>query len=306
MIAISFEQKVGLISILLAAALIVIGFLSGDVGTLSNLFIIAMLIVIITTFTLKYAHRVWLKSLEAQFPNFVRDLADSIRSGMSLKEAITLASKANYGKLSDEVKAMAGRLSWGTSVSRVLDIFAKKTSGSTLIGEAIKIMKEGHQSGGNFAATLDAIARNIIAFKELEADRASMARSHVAIMYGIFFMFLGIAVMIIFIMVPMIKSQPTVTGTFGLTFSNPCQNIHTFPCDYFSILGYVFDIKPGISQYYTSLYFTAVIIQGIFTGLIAGQLGESSVLAGSKHALIMAMSAFGVFLFLTKAGLIPL
>ncbi len=288
-----------------AAALIVIGFLSGDAATLANLFIISVLMVVITVFVIKYTHRMWLKALESQFPNFVRDLADSIRSGMSMKEAITLASKANYGKLSEEVRSMAGRLSWGTTVPRVLDIFGKRTAGSRLIAEALTIIKEAHHSGGNVAAALDAVARDMMAFKELEAERESMARGHVAIMYGIFFMFLGISIMIIFIMVPMLKAQPQGAPMFGLSFTNPCENVRTFPCDYFMALGAAFNMPPGITLYYTSLFFTAVLIQGIFTGLIAGQLGESSVVAGSKHALIMAISALGVFLFLTKAGLIP-
>jgi uncharacterized transporter YbjL len=48
-----------------------------------------------------------------------------------------------------------------------------------------------------------------------------------------------------------------------------------------------------------------VRVQGIFTGLIAGQLGENSPISGVKHSIIMSFTAVGVFLFLAKIGLFP-
>ena len=143
--------------------------------------------------------------------------------------------------------------------------------------------------------------------ESVEAERESLVKQHVMIMYGIFFMFLGIAIMIIFVMVPMIQAQPEVTsGAFGLQFSNPCAGAGFFPCNFFNSLGILFEIPQGITLYYTSLFFTIVIIQGLFSGLIAGQLGENSIMAGTKHSLIMVTVALGVFLFLAKTGMLPI
>ena len=49
-------------------------------------------------------------------------------------------------------------------------------------------------------------------------------------------------------------------------------------------------IPLGIANYYVAIFFYVVLIQGIFMGLIAGQLGENSITAGSKHSLIMAFT----------------
>jgi flagellar protein FlaJ len=46
------------------------------------------------------------------------------------------------------------------------------------------------------------------------------------------------------------------------------------------------------------------VVQGIFSGLVAGQIGEGSVTAGLKHSSIMTLSGFGILLFLLKAGMI--
>ena len=300
------ERKIIMITTVIALALIIIGTLSGDSALLGNLVIIAIFTVVVPVFISRYLKFAWVRAAEEQFPNFIRDLADSIRSGMSFKEAVGLASRANYGKLSEEVQKMHNRLSWGTSKDRVLEIFGKRVKDSKLITESLNIMKESMTSGGNVAATLDAIARDMLLFKEVEAERESLVSQHVMIMYGIFFMFLGIAIMIIFVMVPMIKAQPEVTtGTFGFQFTNPCAGAGFFPCSYFNSLGILFNMAEGITLYYTALFFTIVLIQGIFSGLIAGQLGENSIIAGSKHSLIMVTVALGVFLFLAKTGMLP-
>jgi len=299
-------QRLMLISVAVALVLIILGLIMGDMALLGNLIIIAIFAVVIPLFLQRYIKFNWIKSLEEQFPNFVRDLADSIRSGMSFKEAIALASRANYGKLTDEVKLMHNKLSWDIPMQRVWDIFGKRVKESKLITEALNIMKESQLSGGNIAATLDSIARDMLLFKEVEAERRSLVHQHVLIMYGIFFMFLGISIMIIFVMVPMIKTQPqAAVGIMGVQFTDPCEGLTIFPCNFFYALGVLFEMPAGITLYYTALFFTVVIIQGIFTGLIAGQLGENSVIAGTKHSLIMVTIALGVFLFFAKAGLFP-
>jgi len=287
--------------------LIVIGLVLGDPAVLGNLIIIAAFIFIVPFFLYRYSHIMRLRSMESQFPNFVRDLADAKRSGMSFKEAINITTKTNYGKLSAEIEKMNNRLSWGTPFIRVLDIFYERVKDSKIITEALHIIKESHKSGGKVADTLESVANDIIMLKEAEAERGSMVKQHVVIMYGIFFMFLGVSIMIINVMVPMIKTQPTfgTGGPLSLQFSDPCQNLGGFPCGFFSAICTLFTVPEGVGCYYIALFFSVVIIQGIFTGLITGQLGENSVVAGSKHSMIMIFSALGVFLFLTKVGFLP-
>ena len=47
-----------------------------------------------------------------------------------------------------------------------------------------------------------------------------------------------------------------------------------------------------------------VVIQGIFAGLVAGQIGENSIVAGLKHSLIMTLSGFSILLILFQSGVI--
>ncbi|MEM5812307.1 MAG: type II secretion system F family protein [Candidatus Aenigmatarchaeota archaeon] len=288
--------------------LIFIGILLGDVPILGNLIIISVFISIVPYVFYKYSKFLWIRGLEEQFPNFIRDLADSTRSGMSLPEAIGIASKANYGKLTPEVQKMHNRLSWGTPFLRVMDIFNESVKDSKIMCEALRIIKHSFETGGSIPDTLDAVSKDIIMLKEAEAERASLVRQQVMIMYGLFFIFLGIAVMIVYVMVPMLKSQAGMTaGISGMAFVfiNPCENGPIFPCGLFSGICSILNVSEGITCYYVAIFFSVVVIQAIFTGLIAGQLSDNSATAGMKHSLIMVFAAVGVFLFFAKTGMFP-
>lgn len=302
------KLKVIILPSIVSIILILIGLLIGDVAVLGNIIILSVFISVIPYFLYKYSKLMWIKSLEAEFPNFVRDLADSARSGMSFPEAVMIASKANYGKLSKEIETMKNKLTWGIPFVRVLDIFAQKVKDSKIITEALSIIKQSYESGGDIPSTLDAVAKDMLMLKEAEIEKESLIKQQVFIMYGIFFMFLGISIIIIYVMVPIIQQtgSMTVSGApMGFSFTNPCEMTTAFPCGFFSGICSILNVSEGIGCYYIALFFCMVIIEGIFTGLIAGQLGENSIVAGGKHSLIMVSVALGVFLFLSKTGFLP-
>lgn len=308
------REKTIIIPIAIGAAVVALSIIFvGDVAVIGNSIIIAMFIAIVPFFLYRYSKYAWLKSLERQFPNFIRDLADSKRSGITLEMAITMSAKTNYGKLSSEIKTMSNKLSWGVSFLRVLEIFEKRVKDSASILEVLHIIKESYKSGGNVVATLDSAARNMNMLREADEERKSVTSEHVMITYGIFFLFLGIVIMIIFILVPMLGGpdidEESELGTDFImqTFTNPCSDLLIiFPCGLFRLTCQMLDVdSESLGCYYISLFFYVLLIQGLSSGLIAGQLGENSVVAGTKHSLIMVSIAVFVFIFLAKLGLFP-
>ncbi|MBR9682467.1 MAG: hypothetical protein GOV02_02225, partial [Candidatus Aenigmarchaeota archaeon] len=53
-----------------------------------------------------------------------------------------------------------------------------------------------------------------------------------------------------------------------------------------------------------ALFISMIVVQGIFTGLVAGQIGEGSAIAGVKHSVIMTASGFAILLLLLQSGVI--
>lgn len=301
------QQKILLISALVSAALIAVGAAIGDSGVLVNLVVISIFVFIAPLFLFRYSEFVWVQAIEKEFPNFIRALADATRSGMSFEESVKIVSRSSFGKMTDEIRRMKNRMDWGTSFLRSLEIFGQRVRRSRLISESLDIIRESYKSGGNVTATLDSIAMNLSMFKEIEQERKSMTKQQVMIMYGIFGMFMGISIITAFVMIPMVQNQQGGSfGGFQLSFSDPCgQNYGSFPCNIFAVTGLLLGREAGIGTYYISLFFSMVLMLAIFTGLIAGQLGENSIIAGAKHSLVMVTATLVVFLFLAKSGLLP-
>ncbi|MCD6496255.1 MAG: type II secretion system F family protein [Candidatus Aenigmarchaeota archaeon] len=311
---IGLKERVLLLPVVIAVSIVAaVAFLVGDASVVGNTIIIAMFIAVVPYFAYRYSKYAWLKGIERQFPNFIRDLADSKRSGMTLENSIKMASKTNYGKLTDEIKKMSNKLSWGVPFLRVLDIFGEKVKESTSITEVLNIIKEVYKSGGNVVATLDSAAVNMNMLREAEEERRNVTSQHVMVTYGIFFMFLGIVIVIIYIFVPMMTtvslggSETDAIASFSSTFSNPCSDLAIpFPCGLFDGTCSMLDVDPyGVGCYYISLFFYVLVIQGLCSGLIAGQLGENSAVAGAKHSMIMVSIAIFIFILLSKIGVFP-
>jgi len=307
----SSQRTIMIVMAAISSVLIITGIAVGDAAILGNIIIIAMFLTAGPYFFFKYSRYMWVKSLELEFPNFVRDLADSVRS-MPLPEALGVVKRSNYGNLSAEIISVHNRMSWGTPFVRALEIFQEKSKSSKVISEALMIIKESYLSGGNMVYTLESVARDLLMLREAEQERSSMLRQHVMVMYAVFFMFLGISLMIIFVMVPMLESQSNIAGAGNFQeqfiFRNPCPpgSAFIFPCGLYIGISTTFGIPPEkVGAYYVSLFFFSLVIQGLFVGLITGQLGENSVIAGVKHSLIMVFITVTMFLFLSKAGLFP-
>jgi flagellar protein FlaJ len=309
------KRTVLLVSTLVAANIIIVGLLIGDPAVMGNLVIIAAFLVAIPYFLFKYSRYAWVKSLEDEFPNFIRDLADSVRS-MPLPQALGVVCRSNYGNLTPEIQSMHNRLTWGTPFIRALEIFKKEARESKLISESLDILAQSYSSGGSMVSTLESISRDLLMLKEANEEKNSVLQQHIIIMYAIFFMFTGIAILIIQVMVPMISSQAGFEvsdspfgGGGGMVFTNPCASSQSipFPCSLFEIIASMFDVPfEKIGAYYLALFFSSVMMQGLFIGLITGELSENSATAGIKHSLIMLITTIMLFMFMSRAGLIPI
>jgi len=310
-ISIDPKRKILLVSLIASLILItLVTFLTQDVGAIVNVGVICLFIVVTPFFIYRYIEFLWLKAVEREMPNFIRDLASLKRSGMTLSEAVKMTSKTNYGKLTPEVQKFSNRLSWGVPFVRSLEIFSKRFKNSKLISEVLGIVKESYMSGGDVASTLDSLSKDMLTLRDVEEERKSIVRQHVMIMYGIFFMFIGISIAIIHVLIPMMIEQPQVAGgeaPLVFSFTDPCADMPIpFPCDLFAVLCVSFNISGGIGCYYVALFFSVLIVLAVFLGLIAGQLGDNSVIAGVKHSLIMLASVFVIFMFLVRLGLLPI
>ncbi|MEM5799425.1 MAG: type II secretion system F family protein [Candidatus Aenigmatarchaeota archaeon] len=306
------RTKTLIISLLIGLVLIIFGLILSDIGILGNLIILSVFIIVVPQFLMSYTEYRDIKEMEAKLPFFLRDLTESIRSGMPLHKAIIHAGKVDYGKLSKEIKKMSHQLTWGVNILKVFEQAEKRLRSSEIISKNLKIIIETYKMGGEIDKTLDSISNAILTIQETQNERKSVLNQYVVAMYAITYIFIGIIVGISKLLIPIFSSSAGASlGPLGTILGNPCesclyiQTASCLPCYmYFNICTLLGSNKETIGCYYLGLFFSMIVVQSICGGLVAGQISEGSVKAGIKHSLILLTTSFGIIFILVRIGLL--
>ena len=304
-IELDMEKKVILTSTTISVLLISFGIITANQNVIGNSIIISSFLIIIPAILFRYEKQRTLKEIEEKFPHFLRDVVESIRSGMPFHKAIIICSKLDYGRLTKEVKKMANQISWGLPVDKVLDRFTEKVKGSKKLYVSLKVLRESYLTGGDVVSTLESVIDNLNILEDSEKEKKTLLNQYVILMYAISFVFVGILIAINKLMVPVFQASSAAAETMGLT--NPCQGNPNIICSIYSIPSrYIFKVKDpnGIGAYYLSIFFFMSMIVAIACGLVAGQISESSLTIGLVHSTIMATVVFGAMLILSGAGML--
>ena len=110
------------------------------------------------------------REVEEKLPDFLRDIASSTASGMTIFDSIKSASEGDYGELTPELKMMVSQLSWGISIDEALNNFAKRINTDEIKRLAITINK-ALEIGGNTSAVFNAAAKEIDQIVRVEQQR---------------------------------------------------------------------------------------------------------------------------------------
>jgi len=141
--------------------------------------------------------------------------------------------------------------------------------------------------------------------KEAEKERKSAMGQHIIIMYLIYFTFIGI----ILALTKTLTSFSIGSFSFGgfQTTKSICEMASGTSgrtiCSFLYGICNLFGLGSGNECYYRSIFLSMTLVQGMFAGLVAGQIGEESVFAGIKHSLIMVGIGFVAYLLAIKIWL---
>jgi len=215
--------------------------------------------------------------ISSMFLEFSRNLAESAATGTPISKGIINMRKKNFGLLNPHVLKLANQIELGISVERALQTFADDL-GSPAVQRAISLMKEAEKSGGEIDYILDSTAKSISEIEKLKKERKTVIYNLVVQGYIIFFIFIGIVLVMEFRIIPLtegISDLGALTGGF--------QNIQ--------------DIDIGESdsfdpEDFTKPFLYLLLAQGLFVGLVIGKLTEGSLKKGLKHSFILMTAAF--------------
>jgi flagellar protein FlaJ len=243
------------------------------IGTTVDFLIFAFFLATGTFGVYEYLRLRRVRKIDDRFPDFVRDLAESRRAGMTFTKAILYASKGNYGVLTSEIKKISQQISWGSSVEEALDAFASRVR-TKLIRRIISLIIEASRSGGNVADVLDAASKDARELRLLERERRGSMMSYVAVIY------VGMGVFLLIIAILCSSLIPAMTGEASRGLSGAIGGPNLITQD---------EIVP--------VFFYTNLVQSIGMGLVTGVFEEGNMASGVKHIFIMALVTWIVFKF---------
>jgi flagellar protein FlaJ len=235
-------------------------------------FAVLICIVPLAVFDFKEQWRV--SNLENALPNFFRDLAGMNDSGMTLPNAVHLVASAEYGTLTPHIRKLDNEMSWGVGFVEALYRFGKGL-GTNLSDRSVDLIAKASRAGGDVSEVLRAAAKDTFEVVNLKQERANNMIIYVIIVLVAFAVFcFVIAILVSSFLTTMATAGAKATATGAKGF------------------GGVIDLF-----LYKRLFAHAAMLQGFFSGLVAGQMGEGRFVAGLKYSAIMLLIAWVTFRF---------
>ncbi|NHJ48054.1 MAG: hypothetical protein FK733_09725 [Asgard group archaeon] len=237
--------------------------------TASDFIALAILLTISPPSIAFYIDDRWRKGIDSNLPNLLRDIADAQRTGLSLPRAISESSKRNYGPLTPELQKMAAKISWGIPFDQAMRAFTD-TADTELNNRAAILILEAQRSGGVIEDIFDSAQKHVEDILALRKERLGSMRPYIWIIYAAF---------IIFLLVIVVLFQ---------TFFYPMQQMY-LDFQGVGLGGTQMGLAPQTLETYKILFLHMTLIEALFSGLVAGKMGEGKSKSGLKHSTIMVL-----------------
>ena len=220
--------------------------------------------------------------MEEKFPDFLRDLAEYWKGGLSMTVAVQTLATSEYGALNHEVKKMSDQLSWGVAFGDVIEMFAARV-GTPLVLRAISLISEANRAGGKISDILVTAANDSREIKFLEGERKRSIASYISVIWTSYGVFLGVIVVLAKVFIPAIAGSNSDSGDGG-----GGQQLGNMV---------IRNIEP---LFFLTIFYYGVTMQALGNGSMAGLMATGRFTSGMKHSglmILLALLCFNVIVF---------
>ncbi|HVP25999.1 MAG TPA: type II secretion system F family protein [Methanomicrobiales archaeon] len=220
-------------------------------------------------------HLLWQRKvmgIESAIPEFLERMAGINEIGLTIAQGLALMVRTNLGVLSYEIKRIKRDLDWGANIEDALVRFEHRIRTPSIARTVTLITKASYMSGD--IGEILAIAASDARMSEiLKRERSTSMLIYLVIVYLAFGVFLFVVGVILTMFLPLLVQQGGNMAAMRGMASSQMVSGDTF----------------GILIYH------ACLIQALFSGLLAGFMGEGSLNAGVKHSCVLLIIALIVF-----------
>lgn len=274
-------KKINWIGIGFGLAIIIVAllFFSQEKDRNLLLFLVGIALTIIA---LPFVFRVIIENKREQqisemFLEFSRNLAESVNTGTPISKSIINMRNKNYGALTPYIQKLANQISIGIPVNQAFQTFSYDVN-NPVITRAVTLIREAEKAGGEIDYILESAAKSIAEVEKLRKERKAAIYSLVVQGYIIFFIFIGIMLVMEFKILPLTTGISEFGGLSG-DFSASARGETTVG-------------KTTSVEELSNPFLYLLLAQGFFAGLTIGKLAEGTMKAGIKHSFIMTVTAF--------------
>lgn len=213
----------------------------------------------------------YVAGIEQEIPAFLGELTQRHQLGMSFSGAIQSLGGQDMGRMNKEIQRMSRDLRLQSSVDDVMKRFANRVR-SPMVSGVVVLLAAAHETAERLEPVITALKRWLEHDQRLRNERRVGMSQYLIVIYVAYLVFVFILVILNDVFLPRVPTQSLDVGGFG---------------------GSQFD-----SLVYQTLFFHMSVIQAVFSGLVGGKMSEGSVSGGVKHALLMVIIAYLVFIVL--------
>ncbi|HIG04087.1 MAG TPA: type II secretion system F family protein [Candidatus Poseidoniales archaeon] len=221
-----------------------------------------------------------INALEEKFPDFLRDLAEYWKGGLSMTVAVQTLASSEYGALNPEVKKMSDQIGWGVAFEQVIIQFADRV-GTPLVQRAISLINEANKAGGKISDILVTAANDSREIKFLEGERVRTISSYIAVIWVSFFVFLGVIIVLSKVFIP------AISGANSGDADDSDASIGNMT------------IRKIDPLFFLTVFFYGVTMQAMGNGSMAGLMATGRLTSGLKQAGMMIVVCILAFNFVT-------
>src|SRR5216110_680872 len=217
-----------------------------------------------------------IKQIERRLPDFLRDVAEAGRFGMTLADAIVVSGGGRYGKLTPEIKKMAAQITWGVPATEALHLFATRVK-TPMIERVVAIIVKSSDAGGDVADVLTMVSHDTKENQLTEDERRIAMSTYIAFMVFL----VTIWILNVTFLPKMLEASGALEGGAGAALAGASPLANNLP-------EVVFNVKIA--------FFIAVIVHALGDGVLAGVLDTGKIANGLRHSFIMLVIAMFAFL----------
>ncbi len=211
------------------------------------------------------------REIESRLPDFLRDVAEGGRFGMTLAESIKVSSRGRYGRLTPEIQRMASQIEWGVPATDAIRLFIDRVD-TPLVRRMNTIVIKANEAGGNVADVLDMVVHDARETLLNRNERSIAMSTYTVVIYVAFAVFLAT----IFILNSTFLPKMVEAGT---QISEGAPDIGGVPVQIQS------DVVPQVQL----IFVISVVIHAFGDGILAGVLQDGRIANGFRHSFIMLL-----------------